>query len=368
MSSETNSGATAGNTNWAQVYSLLALNAAIVISWIAYHNYQPKVLQLFHFEQLSFFLVVAQAAILVLIPGTAGLIGDYMIRTNGNRFVVFMVGISVAAMVFMCVAFTIGTANTLNLTAVLPFMIVIWLISMNIFHSPANSMLEIFAPAKELPAAMAWMVLTTELLYALEPLVVNFVDLIGPTYTFALGGVLLIVTGYFFRRTTRNVKLSREYEETKAESSNYLSVFLAGLFLGLASATIKNYIPQWVQSKAGGSEFTSNSSIFVSLILVVAAFAAVPLSKWVDKQGLVKALRYGLVGTFASLAVIYFVPGFMTAMVFCVISGLFFSAASVSAFPYALHNLASKNVTLGAGLFFGSVELSDGIMNIIGSM
>ena len=56
-------------TNWKQVYSLLALNAAIVISWIAYHNYQPKILELFHFQQLTLFLVVAQAAILVLIPG-----------------------------------------------------------------------------------------------------------------------------------------------------------------------------------------------------------------------------------------------------------------------------------------------------------
>jgi hypothetical protein len=42
----------AQKTNWSQVYSLLALNAAIVISWIAYHNYQPKLLNLFHFEEL----------------------------------------------------------------------------------------------------------------------------------------------------------------------------------------------------------------------------------------------------------------------------------------------------------------------------
>jgi hypothetical protein len=70
----------AQKTNWSQVYSLLALNAAIVISWIAYHNYQPKLLNLFHFEELSLFLVVAQALILVLIPCIAGLIGDYMIK------------------------------------------------------------------------------------------------------------------------------------------------------------------------------------------------------------------------------------------------------------------------------------------------
>src|SRR5690349_9460566 len=92
-------------SSWNQIYGLMALNAAIVISWIAYHNYQPKVLELFHFQELSFFLVVAQAVILVFIPIVAGWLGDYIIKKNGNYFVVTTVGISVTAMVFMCVAF-----------------------------------------------------------------------------------------------------------------------------------------------------------------------------------------------------------------------------------------------------------------------
>src|SRR5258708_27577572 len=100
----------APRTNWSQVYSLLALNAAIVISWIAYHNYQPKVLEIFHFTELRLFLIIAQGLILVLIPPVAGIVGDYLIKKNGNRLVVFTVGISVTAMVFMLVAFTVGTA------------------------------------------------------------------------------------------------------------------------------------------------------------------------------------------------------------------------------------------------------------------
>ena len=75
-------------TNWNQVYALIALNAAVVISWIAYHNYQPKVLELFHFQELSFFLVVAQALILVFIPSVAGLIGDYIIKKGGSPHLV----------------------------------------------------------------------------------------------------------------------------------------------------------------------------------------------------------------------------------------------------------------------------------------
>lgn len=350
-------------TNWNQVYSLMALNAAVVISWIAYHNYQPKVLELFHFQELSFFLVVAQSLILVFIPSVAGLVGDYMIKKGGNSFIVFTVGISVTAMTFMIVAFTVGTATTINLTSALPFMIVIWLISMNIFHSPANSMLELFAPAKGLPSAMALMVMTTELLYAFENQVVDFVDWIGPVSTFALGGVLLIISGYYFKRTTKDVNFSRDSEESKSSSSDFVKVILAGLLLGGASAIIKNLLPGWIP--VSQDSIISNSSWVISFVLVVAALAAWPLSLYINKIGTFKGLVYGLVCVFVMLAAAYyFSSSVYVAIVFCVFIGLSFSLASVAAFPFALSNLSPRSITVGTGVFFGSVEFIDALMNI----
>jgi hypothetical protein len=352
--------------NWNQIYSLIALNAAIVISWIAYHNYQPKVLEIFHFQDLSLFLIVAQALILVFIPPVAGIVGDKVISTGGNRFVVFTVGISVTAMVFMCVAFTVGATSTIDLTSALPFMIVIWLISMNIFHSPANSMLEMFASAKSLPSAMALMVLTTELLYSIEPLIVSFVDLIGPVLTFALGGVLLIITGYIFRRTTRNLNLVRNSDDARRTESNFVPVLAAGLALGLMAALIKNYLPEKINlSFAGGSEMGLTGPLVISLILATAAVSAWPLSKVVDRIGTEKSLIYGLLGSFACIAVIVFMSNAYLLIILGFILAPFFSLASVAAFPFALSKLSLKRVTLGTGVFFGSVELADGVMNIL---
>lgn len=350
-------------TNWNQVYALLAVNAAVVISWIAYHNYQPKVLELFHFQELSFFLVVAQALILVFIPSVAGLVGDYMIKRGGNSFIVFTVGISVTAMVFMCVAFTVGTATTINLTQALPFMIVVWLISMNIFHSPANSMLELFAPAKGLPSAMALMVITTDLLYAFENKVVDFVDWIGPVSTFALGGVLLIVSGYYFKRTTKDVNFSRESETATNKGSDFINVIVAGLLLGGASAVIKNLLPGWVP--VSQDSIISEASWFTSFVLIVAALAAWPLSIYINKIGTSKGLLYGLIGVFVALVGAYFLSSSIyLAIIFCVLIGLSFSLASVAAFPFALSNLSVRSITVGTGVFFGSVEIVDALMNI----
>lgn len=352
-------------SEWNQIYGLMALNAAIVISWIAYHNYQPKVLELFRFTELSFFLVVAQAAILVFIPVVAGVVGDAMIKKNGNSLVVFTVGVSVTAMVFMCVAFVVGSTNMINLTKALPVMIVIWLISMNIFHSPANSMLELFAPAKKLPAAMALMVLTTDLLYAFEPVVVNLVDWMGPVITFAFGGVLLIITGYIFKRTTRNATFVRTGAETRATENNFVIVIAVGLAFGVIYAVINNYMPGWLLSKSDIELPVHTGGVFVSLVLITAALAAWPLSFQVDRIGLQRAVVIGVVGAAVCLGLVYLIPMEYPALVCSLFAGIFLSLASVSAFPYALQNLSVKSITVGSGLFFGSFELAEGIISIL---
>jgi hypothetical protein len=52
-------------------------------------------------------------------------------------------------------------------------------------------------------------------------------------------------------------------------------------------------------------------------------------------------------------------------IVCAILSAPFFSYASVAAFPFALGKLSVKDVTLGAGIFFGSSEVADGILNYL---
>ena len=42
--------------HWKQLWSLAALYASIIIGWIAYQNYQPKLLVRFHFTDFTFLL------------------------------------------------------------------------------------------------------------------------------------------------------------------------------------------------------------------------------------------------------------------------------------------------------------------------
>jgi hypothetical protein len=226
-------------------------------------------------------------------------------------------------------------------------------------------MLELFAPAKRLPAAMAMMVVTTDLLYALEPVVVSIVDAMGPVITFAFGGVLLIVTGYYFRRTTRNVSFARDVKDAKAAKSSFLPIVIAGLALGIVDVLIKEFLPNWLLAKSDTTLPIHTSGLIVSLVLITAALTAWPLSFQVDKLGERKGIIIGVLGALISMAAVYALPYAYVSLGFALITGVFLSLISVSAFPFALKNLSVKNVTLGTGIFFGCVELASGILSIM---
>src|SRR5690242_12875745 len=97
----------AESIQYKQLWSLAAMYASIIIGWIAYHNYQPKLLVKFNFMEYAFLLTVAQSMILIITPPIAGRLGDKFRFSQGHRLPIISTGISFAAMVFMAVAFTL---------------------------------------------------------------------------------------------------------------------------------------------------------------------------------------------------------------------------------------------------------------------
>lgn len=352
--------------NWSQIYALAGLNAAVVISWIAYHNYQPKVLEKFEFTELAGFLTIAQALVLVCIPPIAGYVGDLVIKRGGSHFLVFTIGAGVTAMTFMAVAFS-ATGTLPALRSALPFMIVIWLISMNIFHSPANSLLEMFAPARELPLVMSVIALITELLYGIEPIVVLIVDAIGAVLTFVTGGVLLIVSGYFFRKTTANMSFERSVE-TQSRTDNFVLVILAGLLFGLVDALITNdaTLSAWFGNRFASLSASENMNSYVICgILITAAFATLPVSKIINLDNIQKVLFGSLVACVLVCGLLFAIQQVWISLFLCALLGVLFSIAAVTAFPYAIKHISATNITLGTGLFFGSFKIVDSLLNVL---
>ena len=91
---------------WNEVLSLAALLAAVVISWIAYREYQPILLERFSLQHLSGFLLITKALVLSIIPIGVGWVTDRLLVKQKNYFLIYTVRISLTAMIFMVVAST----------------------------------------------------------------------------------------------------------------------------------------------------------------------------------------------------------------------------------------------------------------------
>src|SRR5687768_6838510 len=78
---------------WKQLLSLTSLYASVIIGWIAYYRYQPKLLVEFKFTDFSFLLIVVQAIILIVTPLIAGRFGDRHRFRNGHRLPIISTGI-----------------------------------------------------------------------------------------------------------------------------------------------------------------------------------------------------------------------------------------------------------------------------------
>ncbi len=353
---------------WPEVYSLAALNAAVVISWIAYHEYQPTLIEKFNFGSLAEFLIIAKAIILVIIPAFAGWLADRMISKNGKYFIVFSVGIGATAMVFMTVATIIAAGPLSAVKPFLPIMIVVWLVAMNLFISPANSMIEAFAPAQKLPVVMGVLFLTTELLYALEPVIVSLVQTFGDTLTFVVGGILISGTGFIFHRVSSEEVIQRKtaqssHQQEKLKTASLLAIIAVGLELGLGKAFLVEFLPNHFDSRF---ELAGDHAELISFgLLGFSAILGFIISKYVNRMGLKRVLTISfiflIVGVFALVAsTIYTI-----ALGAAVVVAICFSFVNISGLPFVFQRIPSKYITYGVGVYLGCSEILTGIFEYL---
>lgn len=346
---------------WEVIFALAALDGGIVISWLAYHNFQPKLIQHFHFEQLETFVLIAQSVVMLTIPLLAGWLTDFYRRKSGSNFSVFAIGISVASMIFMAVAFTISDQAFLNLVWLLPGMIVFWLISMNVFHSPANSILEAFSKSPQLPLMMAVLTLIKVVIHGLEPVMLSSLEQAGGSFTFVAGGLILIVTGIWFAKSTKSLSIP---VHDAHEKDRFFNVALYGLLAGLCNSLILHFFPQILQTKFGEVHSVFHHHFYISLVLGGTAVAVFPISWWVKRMGVYRALILGLLGSFIAMLFILITGSVIISILASAILSVGYAVVLITAFPNALLNISPRNATFGTGLFFASFEFFEVVFGL----
>lgn len=355
---------------WKEVYSLAALNAAVVISWIAYHEYQPVLMEKIGITHLVDFLIIAKAIVLVIIPPIAGWLSDKILQKNGKYLIIFTVGIGATAMVFMVVASLITTHHLMDVQQILPFMIVMWLICMNLFISPANSMIEAFAPAQKLPIVMGFLFLVTELLYALEPVIVSLVSFFGDTLTFVVGGILIAGSGFLFHRVSRDEVLQRKEElltndRVKNQSVfSYITILVIGLFLGVGKAFIVEFLPHHFAFRfpEQGEDYGGYISFAVLGLCAISGFL---ISKKIAQSDLKKVIISSFIILLIGVAILLLSSNLWLSIGAALVIGTGFTLVNISGLPFAIQNLSVRHVTYGVGIYLGASEILTGMFEYI---
>ncbi len=357
---------------WKQLWSLAALYASIVIGWIAYHNYQPKLLVQFHFTDFTFLLMVVQGIILVITPLVAGRMGDRFRFQQGSRIPVISTGISFAAMIFMAVAFTLLGSPGEIFKWILPLLIVCWLIAMSIFTSPALSTLELFVPVDKLPRAMAILTIVANLLYSLEPVIIDLIDYLGAPITFMIGGIAVFVSGLLLKRSSFSlftIGIAQERPKTEmkldTQKSSYWFIFFLGTALGLSTTVLFNYFPTILQSNLGAFSGGLQGKWVLVLILMLSTFIILPVSNWVNKVGVEKTFWISTMVNMVSMAGVLWLPVPIVVLLLLLIFTLSFTSMSVSSLPLAIARANYYEKVFCVGIFFSGVAFPDGIVEAI---
>jgi MFS family permease len=351
--------------HWRQLWSLAALYASIIVGWIAYKNYQPKLLMQFGFTDFAFPLMVTQGVILMLTPLVAGKLGDRYRVEKGHRLPIISSGISLAAMVFMAVAFTLLGNPGAVFKWILPVLIILWLISMSVFTSPALSTMELFTPIEKLPTAMAVLTITGNLVHALEPVIVHIIDYVGAPITFILGGAVVFVSGYALKRNSLslfkvNGKEERNPLQQEASVSAYGFVFFVGLSVGFVSTILFYLFPVMLTQKPD-TFFRSEVTYFIVWILILSALISWPVSGIVKRFGTSRSFWVGLALSIVSALGVYFFTSTIVILIVLVIFALAFTSLSVSSLPLAIKRAAYHEKVFCVGLFFSGVAIPEAI-------
>jgi hypothetical protein len=353
---------------WRPVLILLVLEIFVTLSWLAYHEYQPDILVQFGFEDYGFAFSILQAFILIVTPPLAGWISDRALAKNGSYLTVIYVGVAVVSMVFMAVASVIYIDPSGFIVYLIPVFIALWLISMNVFRSPALSMLESIVPQKKLTRVIVIFVLAYDIIYSLEPNIVDIINAIGATSTFIVGGIGVFIAGFLLVRNFRTLpghdKQSEEFaNDTKDGKSNFRLVITTGLMYGLLTAFILKYYPsQDFDIRLIGNQLSSGQ--FASFLLIIAAFVSIYFSRIINDTNITRYSHFGFALAFLGAFMLSIGDSSVVLFMGGIPLVIGFSIVTISVLPKVFYALSAKQTVLGIGLFYSCNELINGVLDI----
>jgi hypothetical protein len=235
---------------------------------------------------------------------------------------------------------------------------------MSLFTSPAISTIELFSPTAKLPITVAALTIVSDLLHSLEPVIVDIIEVLGGAATFAIGGVIVSISGYLLRKNALALTVNEQEvrPDEKQPKSKMGKIILLGVGMGLFSGIIIEVFPDYLNVLE--APLGISGQWISSLVLVLTAIFSVIISRKVSKENIIKLLVVGLL--FAGISTIgIFTISSHSIMLICLIAfAIFYAMVNVTSLPLALANTSVKEKVFGVGIFFCGFEIPNSIIDV----
>jgi len=345
---------TLSKTQW----NLVALNTFILFGYLAYDHFQPHLLARFALEETGDFLGSARIWIGILAPVVAGYIADQMAFGKRNQLVVITFGVSLAAITFMLVAFGSNLPEVEAIRFLLPFLVIVWLLSIQIFQSPSVSMIEVVANPDEIPRLVAVIGLFANLTLALQGVWTFVFEQLGATSIFLAGGVLIFILGQNFVRNLPETHFDKSSSGPILDL-RILAGFFIGLFTGIANQQFETWVPSYFSSD--WQTLSGKALSFTALDGFLVAVALIGFLGFTTffKLGVNRLMAISLAGLLVFSLAFRF-PGLPWGLgvVLAGFALLFLSGVSISSIPFVLANAKPWQRVTAMGFFFAGVQVA----------
>ncbi|KEF41496.1 MAG: hypothetical protein ER33_11245 [Cyanobium sp. CACIAM 14] len=356
---------------WRLAWAVVGLEGALLLGWMVYRAGQPTLLGHQGLTQLLPLFALLPGLLGLGILPLAGWLSDRRDPTARGRLLPVSVGVLVAGLIFL------GTAGLLRRglpagSALLPLLMVAWMVAVQASASPALAVLEEAAPLRELPRVAALITVAQGLLGALEGPLTAAALRLGPVLSFTLGAAVLGL-GLGVLRALPPFPSGRGSTPEPGWIPGRMSgrgpwrfpwreglrLLALALSVGLVTGSLLSLLPRLHP----GLAMASGAGQQTAAVLAVSALAAPWGGRLASRWGRRPALRGGLGALAALLALDVLVPPLQLPLL--PLFGLVHSLVTTSLTATALATLPASSAGLGAGLVLGGAGAAGSVLSLV---
>ena len=342
---------------WRPVIAVAVVQGAIVLMWVVYNLYLPKLLKdLGYAPSLGLMLLAIEGMLGAVVEPLAGTINDRTLRGFGVQFPLVLGGAMVSAVMFVLIPWVaLWGLSALIMKFFFVVLILLWAAAMATFRAPVLSLLGRYANQTQLPQASSALMLSGALMQILSvPSQKGILEWLGPFWTFGVSGLVLAVAiaGLYAAGPMQSLTKAPPGRPSQGMDLGrvLVLVFLGGaIALGLMMVR-KVLLPQPTM-ELGLSIFMAGNLLF----LLPAGWIAV-------RVGNVRCLFWALVSAIVLVLILTF-PALWSVAWF----GLGIAIAFVmnATLPIAIAQATANRTGVAVGAYFGGVAISGVVMNFL---